>query len=452
MTRPLQIYIKTYGCQMNERDSAALAGKLMRLGHAMVEREEEADVLIFNTCSVRDQAERKAVGKISYLKKLKRRKPELLIGVIGCMAQNRGESLFRELPHLDFVVGTGQLHQLPEIIASLREDRRQIARLATGSEVLTEMGVHQPEAKLSDFIAITRGCNRFCAYCIVPYVRGREISREIGDVVAEARELVANGTREIMLLGQNVAAFGWNGNVNPPPDDVSPFADLLKELQQIEGLYRIRFTSPYPSYFNAKLIAVMAECSKVCHSVHLPLQSGSARVLKAMNRQYTPEQYLQIVGALRQAMPDIAFSTDVIVGFPTESAAEFEETCQLMERVGFDNAFIFKYSPRAGTRSAEMPDDVPQAVKEARNQRLLQLLSASAWRNNRQLVGTCQEVLVEGPSHRNPARWTGKTATAKSVMFAPQPSVRRGDLHRVTIARVTDMTLFADDIPDLPSE
>ena len=451
MKDTIKVYIKTYGCQMNERDSEALAGKLASLGYEITANENEGDVLIFNTCSVREQAERKAIGKIGFMKKLKLSRPDVLIGVIGCMAQNRGEELFKELPHLDFVLGTGQLHTLPEVIESLRSERRHISLLEQSTDVLTEMGYHHTPAnrRFQDSIAITRGCNRFCSYCIVPYVRGREISRERADIIAEAKDLVADGVREILLLGQNVAAYGWGGNINPPPDDISPFADLLAELNDINGLYRIRYTSPYPSYFNAKLIQAIGALPKVCKSVHLPLQSGSNKILKAMNRQYTAEKYYEIVEALRNVAPEITFSTDIIVGFPGETDADFDETRKMMQTVQYDNAYIFKYSPRKGTRSAECPDDVPQEVKEERNQILLSELQRSSLARNRSRIGKWEEILVEGPSRRNPARFVGRSDGARSVMFAPDNDTRIGELKQVKIAHATAMTLFAEGIPDL---
>jgi tRNA-2-methylthio-N6-dimethylallyladenosine synthase len=443
----MKVFIKTYGCQMNERDSEAIAGMLAQQGHSMVDHEEKADILIFNTCSVRDQAERKAVGKIGFMKKLKKQKPGLIIGIMGCMAQNRGEELLKDLPHVDFVIGTGQLHKLPEVINSIIEERSQLALLDEGGEVLTEMGTHYSEAgpKLCQaYIAVTRGCNRFCSYCIVPHVRGREISREIHDVVEEARELVASGIKEIMLLGQNVAAFGLGGNINPPPEGVSPFADLLEELNKIDGLERIRFTSPYPSYFNDKLIDAIASLPKVCHNIHLPLQSGSGSLLKKMNRQYTGEQYLGIVNKLKAKIPDVTFSTDIIVGFPGETDEDFKATRDLMNEVGFDNAFIFKYSPRTGTPAADMEDQVPQSVKEERNQILLQDLEKRTAEHNKALVGTVQEVLVEGPSRRNAKRWSGKTSTSKAVMFPPAGDTEPGKLVKVKIDRCTAVSLFGE--------
>ncbi len=445
----MKIHIKTYGCQMNERDSEALAGMLTEAGHVMVPTELEADVLLFNTCSVREQAERKAIGKIGYMKKLKARKPELIIGALGCMAQRLGNELLNELPHLDFVLGTGQLHTLVPLVESIRDDRRQIASVTESSEVLTGMGSHyRPAERAEDHfkaqIAITRGCNRFCSYCIVPYVRGREISRTREDVVAEARELVADGVKEILLLGQNVAAYGWGGQLTPPPDDVSPFAELLEELDRIPELLRIRFTSPYPSYFNRRLIEGIANSRTVCRNIHLPLQSGSNRILAAMNRQYTAESYRTVVAGLREAMPDVTFSTDVIVGFPGETDEDFLQTRDLMNEVGFDNSFIFKYSPRPGAKSAEDEDSVPQEVKEARNALLLEDLKQRVGAMLKTQIGSVQEILVEGTSPRNPDRWSGRTGTNRLVHFLPTPDVRPGTLRRVKITRAGSVSLFGE--------
>ena len=441
----MKVYIKTYGCQMNVRDSEALAGMLTEAGHAVVAREADADVMIFNTCSVREQAERKAIGKIEFMKKYKKFKPGLVIGAIGCMAQNRGEELLAKIPHLDFVLGTGKLHLLVETVEKVRAERRRFADLAQSEAVLNAMGKHfhrDGERPHNGYIAITRGCNRFCAYCIVPYVRGREISRNASDIVAEAKMLAASGVREVMLLGQNVAAYGWGGNVNPPPDDVSPFAELLEAVAAIDGISRIRFTSPYPTYFNKKLIRTMAALPKVCRNVHLPLQSGSARILKAMNRQYTPERYREIVAGLKAAMPEITFSTDVIVGFPGETEEDFQATRDLMNEVGFDQAYIFKYSPRPGTKAAQRADDVPQIVKEERNQILLADLEKRCIASNLACVGKTMEVMYDGVSPRNKERFAGRTSTGKTVVFAPREGLKPGDLTEVFIERAGRVTLF----------
>ena len=443
----MNIYIKTYGCQMNERDSEALAGMLCARGHKIVPDEDSADVMIFNTCSVRDQAERKAVGKVSFMKKYKDRKPELIIGVIGCMAERRGESLLEEIKHLDFVLGTGKLHTLPDLIESLREKRLRRADTGPCNDVLTAMGAHyRPEggSNVLGQIAITRGCNRFCSYCIVPYVRGREISREMEDILAEARMLAADGVREILRLGQNVAAYGMNGETASPAPEYSPFADLLAEMAKIDGLYRIRYTSPYPTYFNDKLIRTIAENPKVCRNVHLPLQSGSDRILKLMNRQYTADLYREIAGKLRRAMPDITFSTDVIVGFPGETEEDFRMTRDLMNEIGFDQSFIFKYSPRPGAKSAQEPDSVPQSVKEERDQILLADLAERTAKNMAAQVGTVQEVLAEGVSRRMAERWTGRTGGNRMIHFPPPEGVRPGDLLQIRVKRAGNVTLYGE--------
>ena len=432
---------------MNERDSEAIAGMLAGQGYSIVDRESDADILIFNTCSVREQAERKAVGKIGIMKKQKKRKPHLIIGAMGCMAQNLGEQLLKDLPHLDFVIGTGQLHKLPEVLNSIIEERKQLYLLTDGKDVLTSMGTHYQmtdEKEYKASIAITRGCNRFCSYCIVPHVRGREISREINDVLVEAKELVANGVREIMLLGQNVAAFGLDGDTNPPPDGVSPFADLLTELNKIEGLCRIRFVSPYPSYFNDKLIDTLGSLDKVCHNIHLPLQSGSDRILQKMNRQYTAKQYLEIVDKLRKSMPDASFSTDIIIGFPGETDEDFNATHEIMKKVGYMNAFIFKYSPRSGTPAADMENQILQSIKEKRNQILLKELGIYTLSKNASYVDSVQEVLVEGPSRRNKKRWAGKMDSSQVVIFDPASTTERGQLVKVKITRSTSASLFGE--------
>ncbi len=429
---------------MNERDSEACAGALAARGFEIIDNENDADVIIFNTCSVRDQAERKAVGKIGIMKRLKREKPDLIIGLMGCMAQNRGEELMATIPHLDFTIGTGQLHRLTEILEKFIEDRQRNIDVREGKEVLDGMGQHFPALGNSVFaqIAVTRGCNRFCSYCIVPHVRGREISREPKDIVAEAEQLVANGAKEIMLLGQNVAAFGLGGDTSPPPPDVSPFADLLTNLNAVPGLERIRFTSPYPSYFSDKLIDAVASLPKVCKNIHLPLQSGSDRILKAMNRQYTAEKYLEIVGKLKSKIPDITFSTDIIVGFPGETQEDFNATRDVMNEVAFDNAFIFKYSPRTGTSAAKMDDQVPKEVKEERNQILLADLKDRTKDHNAKYIGKTVEVLVEGPSKRNAARWSGRTSNSKMTIFEPPANIKPGDIVMVKINRTTPVSLF----------
>ena len=436
----MTIYIKTYGCQMNERDSDAAAAMLAADGHTIVDSEDQADLILLNTCSVRDQAERKAIGKLGILKRLKEEHPHLLFGIMGCMAQRCGEELLKTVPHLNFVVGTDRIHELPEIVASLPAPRK-IA--ATGHDNLNDVDGIDAHLRrsFSDFITIMRGCNRYCSYCIVPYVRGRERSRSPESILEEARKLAEAGVKEIMLLGQNVAAYGIDGIHFP--DTVSPFADLLEKLAEIDGIRRIRFTSPHPAFFNTRLIDAIAKTPKVCKSVHLPLQSGSDRILKAMNRPYTAKQYLHIVDSLKEKCGEIAFSTDIIVGFPGETDADFEATRAVLKRVAYDNAFIFKYSPRKGTKAAEqMVDDIPQSVKEERNRILLEDLAECSERANLPFVGRTIEVLAEGVSKRNAARWCGRSDLNKLVVFEPDGQIRPGDLVPVRIDHATAMTLF----------
>lgn len=442
----MKIYIKTYGCQMNERDSEACSGMLVERGHSLAKNEQEADVLLYNTCSVRDQAERKAIGKVGIMKRLKNNKPDLIIGIMGCMAQNHGEQLLKKLPHVDFIIGTGQLHKVPDILEEVSNKRIKHVLVNESQAVLDEMGTHYSVTNNQVFaqVAITRGCNRFCSYCIVPYVRGREISRKIDDIVTEVNDLVKNGAKEILLLGQNVAAFGLGGDINPPVENISPFADLLTELDKIDGLERIRFTSPYPSYFNTKLIDAIIALPKVCNNIHLPLQSGSDRILQKMNRQYSAAQYLTIINRLKKSIPEITFSTDIIVGFPEETDEDFNATRNLMNEVDFVNAYLFKYSPRQGTPAATIPDQIPQEVKEKRHQLLLEDLRLRTTAHNKTFVGTTQHILVEGPSKRNRARWTGKTSNSKHVMFTWQDGISPGSLIKVAIKHCSTASLFGD--------
>ena len=425
---------------MNERDSDALAFDLVQAGYTISDSEYDADVLLFNTCSVRDAAERKAKGKVGFMKKLKLKNPDLIIGVMGCMAQRMGEKLLEELPHLDFVLGTGQLHTLVDVLDEVKNRRKRLSSTAPSPDVLTGLSGHYQNS-WSGQIAITRGCNRFCSYCIVPYVRGRELSRNKEDIINEAKTMVANGVREILLLGQNVAAYGLNGDIRPPAPDHSPFAELLEELEEIPELLRIRFTSPYPSYFNKRLIETIAKSQKTCHNIHLPLQSGSDRILKAMNRQYTNALYREKVAELKNAISDLTLSTDVIVGFPGETDEDFALTRELMNDVGFEQSFIFKYSPRPGAKSAEMPDSVPEEVKEERHQILLNDLAERVEKRLKSMVGCTVTVLAEGVSARNNERWTGRTDNNIVVHFEPDATIMSGTLRNVQITRAGSVTL-----------
>jgi len=442
-------FIKTYGCQMNERDSDSAAALLVANGYQPAPDEDSADIFILNTCSVRDQAERKAIGKLGIMKRALENHPGMVFGIMGCMAQSRGDELLKKIPHLDFIIGTDQIHAIPDAVRSVLEGRRKLdLRERCGADT-PGIDMHRTDKiTYQAYISIMRGCDRYCSYCIVPYVRGHERSRDFNSIVSEAEILASHGVREIMLLGQNVSAYGLDRHAPSLPDDLSPFADLLSAIAKIDGIERIRFTSPHPAFFNKKLIETIAEEDKVCKCIHLPLQSGSDRVLKLMNRPYNAKQYMKIIEHLRSLVPGIAFSTDVIVGFPTETAEEFEMTRTLMNQVRFDNAFIFKYSPRKGTLSAKMTDDVSQEEKERRNQVLLADLESWQCEKNAALVGTEQILMVEGPSKRNEKRWSGRTDTFKLAVFEPCAEIKPGDLIKVKIARSTPMTLYAEAIFD----
>ncbi len=422
---------------MNERDSESVAAELRSAGFEMSDGESDADILLFNTCSVRDQAERKALGKIGLAKRLKRERPELIVGVLGCMAQSLGEGIIEKIPHVDFVLGTDRFGDLLDVLGEVIERRRGIVRVERGSQSVCS-GKYVPEMGVTAFVALMRGCDRFCSYCIVPYVRGRERSRPPAEVVDEVEWLVSRGVREVMLLGQNVAAYGKKEGWS------RAFAKLLESLNGVDGLRRIRFTSPHPRDFDDALVEAVAALPKVCDNIHLPLQSGSDTILKAMNRGYTASEFLDLAGRLRGLSDGITFSTDIIVGFPGETDEDFNATRYVMDEVGFENAFIFKYSPRRGTKASEMEDSVPRVSKEERNAILLEDLKKRATAANAKLEGSEVEVLVEGVTKRNEERWFGRTTTNKMVVFDPIPSILPGDVARVLVERSTAATLFGD--------
>jgi tRNA-2-methylthio-N6-dimethylallyladenosine synthase len=427
---------------MNERDSNALAATLLKKGYALTDDEDDADILLFNTCSVREQAELKAIGKIGLLKKLKKNKPNIFIGVLGCMAQRRGDELLKELAHVDFVIGTDQLERLPDILEKERTKREQISITEGNFELPSTLSEHiHHTSRVSDFIAIMRGCDMYCSYCIVPYVRGREKSRPIPEIIDEVKKLANNGIKEIMLLGQNVSAFGLNQNTKVRPME-SPFADLLSEASKINEIKRIRFTSPHPFFFNDKLINTIAEHPKICNNIHIPLQSGSDRILRLMNRRYDIKMYMDIVNKLKSKIPDITFSTDVIVAFPGETEGDFNATRQVMDEVGFDNAYIFKYSPREGTPAAEYENQISQQIKEERNQILLEDLSERTIKHNKAMEGRIFEILVEGVSSRNAHKWSGRTTNNKVTIFDNISDLKTGNIVNIYINRSTSATLF----------
>ncbi|MEM0966022.1 MAG: tRNA (N6-isopentenyl adenosine(37)-C2)-methylthiotransferase MiaB [Verrucomicrobiota bacterium] len=442
-----RVYIKTYGCQMNERDSEAVAALLRARGYSIVYEENQADTVLLNTCSVRDQAEQKAIGKAGYLRRRKRQNPNFLLGIMGCMAQNRGKELLDRLPDLDLVVGTQKFHRVPDHLDRLIESLEGQGPKPTTIIDLDEEKASQNEIKhhdsekdkVSAFVSIMQGCNMRCSFCIVPTTRGSERARPIDDIIQEVEELAAAGTKEVTLLGQIVTSYGQREF--PRVGGKTPFVQLLEQVNDIRGIERIRFTSPHPRGFREDLVQAYRDLPKLCEYVHLPLQSGSDRILRAMKRPYTVEKYRGIVAALRGAVNEMYFSTDVIVGFPGETEEDFEETRRLFEELRFDMAFIFKYSPRTGTPAAEMEDQVPQEEKERRNQVLLEILGRHSLERNRALIGKKIEILVEGPARKGEGMFVGRTRGFRKVVFPGKPR-QVGELVFVEIQSATVSTLF----------
>ena len=472
------VFIKTYGCQMNERDSEAVAAQLVAKGYTLAPSEAAADVILLNTCSVRDFAERKAIGKMQNLAAdVRKHRPDVVLGFLGCMAQSRGQELIDRLPDVDLVLGTQKFHHaadyLDEILAGRRDKIVDVAE-EQGSEATIREHLLNGSGKKSvtAFVSIMQGCNQRCTFCIVPDTRGEERSRSIPDIVAECRQLVSQGVKEITLLGQIVTSYGrrrsvgvttagrarspsepvWNLDIVRRDEDIAPyrtddgktpFVELLEAVHEIEGLERIRFTAPHPKGYGDDLIQAYARLPKLVESAHLPVQSGSDRVLKLMHRGYTRDRFLGIVKKLRRAKPDIGITTDIIVGFPGETGDDFEQTLSLAREVEFDNAYIFKYSQRRDTPAAEMPGQVPLKIREERNHRLLETVNAIGRRKYDAFIGRRTQILVEGPSQKNPARLTGRTRCNKIVVF--DGSARhRGQFLDVKITRAGSFTLYGD--------
>jgi tRNA-2-methylthio-N6-dimethylallyladenosine synthase len=441
------VFIKTYGCQMNERDSEAVAAQLVAKGYELAPSEKTADVILLNTCSVRDFAEQKAIGKMQNLAAdVRKNRPDVVLGFMGCMAQSRGQELIDKLPDVDLVIGTQKFHRtadyLEEIISGAREKIVDVAAEEKSEATIREHLLNGNSQKsVSAFVSIMQGCNQYCTFCIVPYTRGEERSRTIPDIVAECRELVSRGVKEITLLGQIVTSFGKRDI--PNQNGKSAFVQLLEAVHEIENLERIRFTSPHPKGYGDDLIDAYARLPKLCESAHIPVQSGSDRVLKLMHRGYTREKFLGIIQKLRRAKPKIGITTDIIVGFPGETENDFEETLSLAREVEFDNAYIFKYSPRRDTPAAEMPDQVPQPIREERNQRLLETINEIGARKYENFIGRQTQILVEGPSKKNAARMSGRTRCNKIVLFDGTER-HRGQIMDLKITRAGSFTLYGD--------
>ena len=426
-------HVTTFGCQMNAHDSERIKGMLESLGLGEAPRPEEADVLVFNTCTIREKPDTRLAAYLGDVAARKRRDPELVVAVGGCYAEAQRDLIFERYPFVDVAFGPGSIPHLGRWIeAGGRAVPR--GRFGTHDSFAATLPMHR-ERRCSAWVQVSMGCNSVCAYCIVPAVRGREQSRRPGDIVAEVEALARDGVREITLLGQNVNSWGRD----LAPDVMTDFGELLRACDAVDGIDRIRFTSPHPKDFRAPVIAAIVECAAVCEHIHLPLQSGSTRILKAMRRTYSRERYLRLVAELREAVPDLALGTDIIVGFPGETEDDFAETLAVVEAVEFDSAFTFVYSPRRGTEAASMDDQVPDDIKRARMERLVDVVQKVAARRNEARVGLVEEVLVEGPSRTDPTLVRGRTRRNTTVNFVGSAPV--GALVPVEIESSTSTTL-----------
>jgi tRNA-2-methylthio-N6-dimethylallyladenosine synthase len=439
---------------MNERDSEQVARDLLARGYEPAHDEHSADVVLLNTCSVRDMAEQKALGKMGMLGRLRQNKPELVFGFLGCMAQSRGADLTRDLAHVDLVVGTQKFHKVADYVEELVRHRVQIRERLMDDQRLAIIDVEEEpgsqgtirdhvleEGQATAFVSIMQGCNMRCTFCIVPSTRGAERSRSIADIVSEVRSLVERGVKEVTLLGQIVNLYGRHEFEKR--GGLSPFVQLLEAVHAVDGLERLRFTSPHPIGFREDLVAAFSRLPKLMPHVHLPMQSASNRILKQMHRGYTAEKYHALTETLRAARPDIALTTDIIVGFPGETGEDYAATRAMVERVCFDNAFIFRYSPRKDTPAATMEEQLPESVKEERNQDLLAVLNRIVKERNQRLVGSKVQVLCEGPSKTNPNRLSGRTPQNKPVVFEGGPR-HIGQIFELRVTETTGFTLYGD--------
>ena len=465
----MKFFIHTYGCQMNVRDSEAVAALLEAAGHERVAAEQDAELVVVNSCTVRDMAERKAVGKCGNLIAAKEGRGKScsarsaaegcvkVVGLMGCAVKRMGADVFKSLPGLDFAVGPRRFGMIPRLVERALAGERRILELPDDDEVPAGLDAH-PDVRrgangfacFQSYVTVLLGCDNRCSYCIVPDVRGHEYSRPAREVVAEVASLAARGVKEVCLLGQSVLRYGrrnpaWSECDAPSPGGFTePFPRLLEALNAIPGLERIRFTSAHPGGCTDELVRAYRTLTKVCRHLHLPVQSGSDRVLKEMGRHYTRAEYLAAVAKLRAFDPEFAVTTDVIAGYPGETEEDFEATRSLMEEAGFDNAFVFKYSPRPGTRAAALPDDVPTEEKERRDQVLLADQQRRGLERNARLVGTVREVLVEGPSLRNAARWSGRDSGNRIVAFEPKGQIAPGTLVSVRIVEAHPQILIGE--------
>ncbi|MEZ4783617.1 MAG: tRNA (N6-isopentenyl adenosine(37)-C2)-methylthiotransferase MiaB [Candidatus Kapaibacterium sp.] len=432
-----QVYVETYGCQMNLADTEIVLSVLNKEGFASTDQIEGADLVLLNTCSIRDNAEQRIHHRLANIAHHKKKNPELVVGLLGCMAERMRKDLLTDDSIVDIVVGPDQYRVLPELVSEARHGEKGLAVKLSRVETYDDITPMRTEG-ISAWISVMRGCDKFCTYCVVPFTRGRERSRSLRSIVDEVKYLSDHGFREVTLLGQNVNSYLWEGK---------DFADLLSAAAAVDPLIRIRYTTSHPQDMSDKLIETMAEWPNICNYIHLPVQSGSNRVLELMNRTYTVDHYMERIEKIRELIPDVALSTDIIAGFPTETEEDHQGTLEVMSRVRYDGAYMFKYSPRERTKAWAMGDDVPDEVKTRRLQEIIELQNSISAEKNQSHLGKTFEVLVEGPSKRDPLEWKGRTGENHVVIF-PRSDVDPGEYINVKVDRATSATLIGTEVDE----
>lgn len=437
--KELKYYIETWGCQMNEEDSEKLSGMLKRIGYDKTDSVDTADIIIYNTCCVRENAENKVFGNLGQLKGLKRKKPDLIIAVCGCMMQQEGmaDKILNQFSHVNIIFGTHNSYKFPEYLNRVRTEGVQIKEIFNKETEIIEGLPIDRKSDVKAFVTIMYGCNNFCTYCIVPYVRGRERSRKPEEIIKEIEELVSQGYKEITLLGQNVNSYGKG------LENEITFAQLLRQINEIKGLERVRFMTSHPKDLNLDVVMAIKECDKLCEQIHLPVQSGSNRILKKMNRHYTREDYLELVKIIKREIPDVTLTTDLIVGFPGETEEDFIDTLELVKEVEYASSFTFIYSRRNNTPADMMDNQIPDDIKHDRFNRLLKAVNEGVVKGNKQYEGKIVQVLVEGTSKNDESKFTGRTRNGRLVNFEGE-NIKAGDLVDVYITRAQPFSLIGE--------
>lgn len=439
MTNSNTVYIETYGCQMNFADTEIILGILKGQGFVLAEKPDNADVILLNTCSIRDNAEQRIYGRLGNLKVVKNHRPGTVLGILGCMAERLRTDLIDNKKVVDLVVGPDEYRRLPELIDVALNGDKGIGVKLSRTETYDDIEPHREEG-LSAWISVMRGCDKFCTFCVVPFTRGRERSRTLESIVREIEDLSIRGFKEVTLLGQNVNSY-MDGDID--------FADLLAAASEVDRSVRVRFTTSHPQDLSDKLLYTIAEHSNICNYIHLPVQSGSNRILDLMNRTYTVEHYLNLVERANKIIPGVSFSTDIIAGFPTETWEDHLATLDVIRKVRYDGAYMFKYSPREGTKAFNMTDDVPEEAKGKRLQEIIDIQRQIAYEKNIEMIGTEETILIEGFSRKSDEQYAGRTDTNKVVIISTDIKLNRGDYVRVKINRATSGTLFGDYIADV---